>query len=68
MTGLRNPCKHLDGLARGLMAAVLDRDADGVLVRKAGIMAVVVREGDVVPGDAIRVELPAPPHHSLEPV
>jgi len=68
ITGLRNPCKQLERLQPGLMAAVLDRDPDGGLVRKAGIMAVVVTGGDVHAGDAIRVELPAPPHRRLEPV
>ena len=50
------------------MAATLDRDAGGELVRKAGVMSIVVSGGDVRPGDAIRVELPAPPHHPLQPV
>src|SRR5262249_5187530 len=43
----------------GLMAAVLGRDAAGEFVRKAGIMAIVVAGGEVRPGDAIAVELPA---------
>ena len=43
VTGLRNPCVQLDGFADGLMRAVLDRDADGGLVRKAGVMGVVPR-------------------------
>ncbi len=68
VTGLRNPCKQLEGLQSGLMAAVLDRDADGGLVRKAGVMAVVLSGGEVRPGDPIRVELPAHPHQRLEPV
>ena len=68
VTGLRNPCKQLERLQPGLMAAVLDHDADGGLVRRAGIMAVVVAGGDVHPGDAVRVDLPAPPHRRLEPV
>jgi MOSC domain-containing protein YiiM len=68
VTGLRHPCRQLDDLAEGLMAAVLDRDADGALVRKAGVMAVVVEGGEVRPGDAISVELPPPPHRALEPV
>lgn len=50
------------------MAAVLDRDSDGEIVRKAGIMAVVVASGDVSSGDPVRVALPAPPHRRLEPV
>jgi hypothetical protein len=68
ITGLRNPCVQLDGLQSGLMAAVLDRDAEGGLVRKAGVMGVVVAGGEVHGGDAITVELPALPHAPLEPV
>lgn len=68
VTGLRNPCAQLDGFQPGLMAAVLDRDEQGNLVRKAGVMAVVVTGGEVRAGDAIRVELPPIPHRPLEPV
>jgi MOSC domain-containing protein YiiM len=68
ITGLRNPCKQLERLQPGLMAAVLERDPGGGLVRKAGVMAVVVAGGLVCPGDPIRVELPAEPHRGLEPV
>ncbi len=68
VTGLRNPCQQLEKLQTGLMAAVLGCDAAGDLVRKAGVMAVVVAGGDVYPGDPIAVELPAPPHRRLEPV
>jgi MOSC domain-containing protein YiiM len=68
ITGLRNPCAQLDQIQPGLMAAVLDRDAQGNLIRKAGIMAVVVADGLVRPGDAIAIEMPPPPHHPLEPV
>lgn len=66
--GLRNPCAQLDGLQPGLMAATLDKDADGNLIRKAGVMAIVIASGEVKPGDAIRVELPAGPHVKLAPV
>jgi MOSC domain-containing protein YiiM len=68
ITGLRNPCRQLEGVAPGLMAAVLDRDAANSLVRKAGVMGVVVVGGEIAPGDAIRAELPAGPHRALEPV
>ena len=68
VTGLRNPCKQLDGLAPGLMKATLERDDDGELVRKAGVMGVVVEGGEVRPGDPIAVELPAGPHVRLAPV
>jgi MOSC domain-containing protein YiiM len=68
LTGLRNPCVQLDRLRPGLMAATLERDAAGELVRKAGVMAVVLAGGDVCPGDAVTVELPAAPHRALTPV
>jgi MOSC domain-containing protein YiiM len=68
VTGLRNPCLQLDGIQQGLMAAVLDKDAEGNLIRKAGIMTVVLESGDVYPDDSIRVELPPEPHQSLQVV
>jgi MOSC domain-containing protein YiiM len=68
LTGLRNPCRQLDGLHDGLMAAVLDRDAAGGLVRRAGVMAVVVESGDVRPGDRVRAVLPPGPRLPLGPV
>jgi MOSC domain-containing protein YiiM len=68
VTGLRNPCTQLDRFQPGLMAAVLDRDEHGALIRKAGIMAIVLVGGEVLPGDPITVELPPEPHRSLEPV
>lgn len=68
VTGLRNPCRQLDAFRPGLMRAVLDRDADGNLVRKAGIMAVVLTGGEVRVRDPIRAELPAGPHRPLAPV
>jgi MOSC domain-containing protein YiiM len=68
VTGLRNPCRQLDGLRPGLMAAVLDRDADGRLVRRAGVMATVAAGGTVCAGDGIEVRPPAGPRRRLEPV
>jgi MOSC domain-containing protein YiiM len=68
ITGLRNPCVQLDRFQSGLMAAVLDRDEDHRLVRRAGVMAVVIRSGEVQANDAITVTLPPAPHHPLEAV
>jgi MOSC domain-containing protein YiiM len=68
VTGLRNPCRQLDDFRPGLMQAVLDRDRRGNLVRKAGIMGVVVSGGEVRPGDAARVELPPGPRRPLQKV
>jgi MOSC domain-containing protein YiiM len=68
LTGLRNPCAQLDQFQPGLQAAVLGRDAQGNLIRKAGVMAIVLVGGDVSVGDPILVELPATPHRRLERV
>jgi MOSC domain-containing protein YiiM len=68
ITGLRNPCLQLNHFQAGLMAAVLDRDEHGELIRKAGIMAIVLADGEVRPGDPIIVELPPEPHQALQPV
>jgi len=68
VTGLRNPCRQLDKLQPGLMAATLARDAAGNLIRKAGIMGIVLAGGEVKGGDPIQIELPPAPHQPLQPV
>ncbi|MGW1989458.1 MOSC domain-containing protein [Embleya sp. NPDC001921] len=68
VTGLRNPCPQINAFRDGLLKAVVGRDEAGGIVRKAGIMAIVRTGGDIRPGDAIAVELPAPPHRALERV
>lgn len=68
VTGLRNPCRQLNDFRPGLMQAVLDRDAEGNLIRKSGIMGIVLTGGDVRPGDPIGVTLPPEPHTPLAPV
>jgi MOSC domain-containing protein YiiM len=68
VTGLRNPCTQLDAFQDGLMAAVLGRAPDGSVIRKAGVMAVVLTGGEVRPGDPIEVELPEELHLPLAPV
>ena len=68
VTGLRNPCLQIDGFQDGLLKAVLGRDDQGEVVRKAGIMGIVLADGEVRPGDPIRVEPPAGPHHPLRVV
>jgi MOSC domain-containing protein YiiM len=68
VTGLRNPCAQLNHLQPGLMAATLGRDEHGALIRKAGIMGIVLVDGEVRPGDPILVELPPEPHCGLAPV
>lgn len=68
ITGLRNPCVQLDDYQKGLTAAVLGRHPDGSLMRRAGVMGIVVAGGAVSAGDSIRVALPQPPHLPLERV
>ncbi len=68
ITGLRNPCPQIENFMPKLLAAVLDQDEHGNIVRKAGIMGIVLASGEVKPDDAIRLELPALPHLPLERV
>lgn len=68
ITGLRNPCAQIEAFRPGLLAAVLGRDAEGRIVRKAGIMGIVLEGGVVTPDDVIAVTLPALPHRALERV
>jgi MOSC domain-containing protein YiiM len=68
VTGLRNPCRQLDAFRPGLMAAVLGRDPSGAIIRKAGVMGIVIAGGDLRPGDPIRMERPPEPHLPLERV
>ncbi|MFC7391787.1 MOSC domain-containing protein [Scopulibacillus cellulosilyticus] len=68
VTGLRNPCAQIDHFKPGLLKAVLDKDSEGNLIRKAGIMGVILQSGEVKPGDSIRVKLPPKPFKKLERV
>ncbi|WP_407079856.1 hypothetical protein [Arthrobacter jinronghuae] len=66
MTGLRNPCRQIDRFQTGLLKAVLPRDSAGKVVRKTGIMGIVLAGGRVGIDDEIRVELPAGLHRQLK--
>ncbi|MGV3569239.1 MAG: MOSC domain-containing protein [Ramlibacter sp.] len=68
VTGLRNPCAQIDRFQPGLTAAVIDRSPAGAIIRKAGVMGVVLAGGEVRPGDPIVVHWPATPHVPLQPV
>lgn len=65
VTGLREPCGQLNDLQPGLMKACLARDADGRVMRKAGIMGIAVESGVVRAGDRIRVEVPEGAHRPM---
>ncbi len=68
VTGLRNPCAQIDNFKRGLMAAVLDKTSDGALIRKSGVMGIVLRGGVIGAGHTIRIKLPALPHQAMQVV
>jgi MOSC domain-containing protein YiiM len=68
VTGLRNPCAQLDAYQNGLMQATLGRDETGALIRKAGVMAIVLAGGVVRTGDPIDIVRPDGPFAPLGPV
>ena len=68
LTGLRNPCAQIEAVQRGLLAVVLGRADDGSLIRKAGVMSIVLVDGEVRPADPIRIVMPPTPHERLTPV
>ncbi|WP_241972862.1 MOSC domain-containing protein [Cryobacterium cryoconiti] len=59
ITGMRNPCSKINGLQKGLMKRLITTDASGQVIRKAGIMGVVIVGGTVSPGDGIVVDVPS---------
>ena len=68
LTGLRSPCSKINKYQGGLMKALVEKDDDGCIVRKSGVMGIVIAGGVVAPGDALRVELPQGEHVALEVV
>ena len=68
ITGLRNPCKQLDDYQKGLLSAVLDKTPEGELIRKSGVMAIVISGGTIKPDDSIKIQFPKKPHKKLERV
>ena len=65
ISGIRDPCKKIDTLGKGLTKLLIDKAPDGSCRRKAGIMGIVISGGTIRPGDAIHVELPVEPHRPL---
>lgn len=68
ITGLRNPCSQLNNINDQLLKAVLQKNEDGTIVRKAGIMAIVLDGGIIEVGDDITIEFPKKPYQDLIPV
>ena len=68
ITGLRNPCKQINSIQNGLMNAVIEKDSKGNIVRKAGVMGIVIIGGEVTAEDTISIKLPLKPYQKLERV
>jgi len=66
LTGLRNPCRQLNAFRDGLIKALLDKTPDGKLIRKSGVMGIVIQAGQLSPGDKIRIERPPEPHIEMD--
>lgn len=65
VTGLRNPCHQINTFRAGLLTVAVGTDQAGHVVRRVGIMAVVLVGGRIESGDGIDWESPPPPHHPL---
>lgn len=68
VTGLRNPCRQIDGFEHGLLRELVARRPDGSIERRGGVLSVVVTGGTIRPGDGIVVEEPAGEPQPLAPV
>mgnify|MGYP000451126151 CR=1 FL=1 len=69
LTGLRNPCRQIDdNIGPGAMAAMLAREKDGSLIRKSGVMAVILSSGEVRAGDPVELVHRPAANLPLEPV
>ncbi len=68
LTGLRNPCKQLHQIDPALLTRLARRERSGKLTRLAGVMAIVLREGEIQVGDPIEIRLPSVTHEPLAPV
>ena len=68
VSGIRDPCRKIEVAGAGLTKRLVGRDADGRVVRRAGIMGIVRQGGRVRPGDAVGITLPAKPYRRLRVV
>ncbi len=64
ITGLRNPCRQINGFQDRLLEHLVRREG-GHVIRLAGVMGVVSRSGSVTAQDEISRMLPPEPHHPL---
>ena len=68
ITGLRNPCKHLNKVAIGLMKACISKYDDGTIFPQSGVMGIVLADGEITAGDEIHIITLPEPHERLKPV
>ena len=66
LTALRNPCVQIENFQTGMLKEVISKDKQGKIMRKLGMMGVVLSGGHVQPNDEITIQLPEQPHKSLE--
>ena len=68
LTGLRNPCRQIKDFQDGLLKAVIEKTADGEIIRKTGVMGIVLKGGLLSSGDKIHIERPPQPHIAMKPI
>ena len=66
LTALRSPCVQIDNFQKGILKEVIDRDDQGKMIRKIGVMGIVTAGGTVKPSEIITIEMPDLPHRKLE--
>jgi len=65
LTGLRSPCVQIEKFKPGLLKRVVARDAATTALARAGVMAIVVHGGEIMPGANLHISLPPEPHQQL---
>lgn len=66
LTALRHPCIQIEEFQKGLLKRVVHKNSDGKIVRKVGVMGIVLVGGVVKSNDDIIIEIPNEPHQNLE--
>lgn len=68
VTGLRSPCHQINDFRPSLLKQVIHTEEDGTVVRRTGVMSIVLTGGPIRPDDTITVVLPDGDHTPLEVV
>jgi MOSC domain-containing protein YiiM len=64
--GLRDPCVLIDRFQKGLLKAVIEKDKNGNVIRKTGVMGIVQKSGEIKIDDEIEIVYPQKPYMKLE--